>query len=67
MSEFRRCLAMATMCRQRAVENPERREEWLAQAELWNQLAGAVVGHPFKEMIEDRSSELAESNNTEVQ
>ena len=65
MSEFRRCLDMATMCRQRAVENPERREEWLAQAELWNQLAGATIGDPFKEMIEVGSIEQANKAKTQ--
>jgi hypothetical protein len=56
---------MATMCRQRAVENPERRGEWLAQAELWNQLAGAAIGHPFKEMIEVGSIERVNKAKTQ--
>ncbi len=48
---------MAAMCRQRAQDDKERSEEWLAQAEMWNQLAGA-----FTETIANRSSDLAKAN-----
>jgi len=53
---------MAAMCRQRAQDDKERSEEWLAQAEMWNQLAGAAIGHPFTETIANRSSDLAKAN-----
>ena len=56
------CLAMAAMCRQRAQEDKERSEEWLAQAEMWNQLAGAAIGHPIIEGIANRPSDLAKAN-----
>jgi hypothetical protein len=48
---------MAMLCRKRALEEKERSEEWLAQAEMWNQLAGAAIGHPCEEKIVNRSSE----------
>jgi hypothetical protein len=62
MNELKHCLAMAAMCRQRAQENKERSEEWLAQAEMWNQLAGAAIGHPIIEGIANRPSDLAKAN-----
>ena len=43
MSELKRCLAMAATCRQRAIDDPEQRAAWLAQAEMWNQLAGSSL------------------------
>jgi len=59
MSELSHCLEMALMCRQCALEDEERREQWLAEAERWNQLAGGAIGHPFKRENCDHSSYLA--------
>ena len=63
MSELRHCVEMAMMCRQCALEDEERKAEWLAEAERGNQRAGAALGHPFEERIANRSSDVANSNN----
>jgi hypothetical protein len=55
MSELSHCVEMAMMCRQCALEDEERKEKWLAEAEKWNQRAGAAIGL-------SRSSNLANSN-----
>ena len=49
MNELSHCLSMVSICRVRALEDKERRAEWLAWAEEWNHLAGTSIGHPFKE------------------
>jgi len=67
MSELSHCLEMALMCRPCALEDEEGKEQWLAEAERWNQLAGAAIGHPFEEGIANRSSDIAESNNVRVE
>jgi hypothetical protein len=59
MKELSHCLAMASICRARALEDKKRRTEWLAWAEAWNQLAGQTLRHPFEERTANRSSDLA--------
>jgi hypothetical protein len=49
---------MAAMCRENALEDRDRKQEWLDQAEMWNQLAGAEIGHSFEERIKNASGEL---------
>ena len=63
MKELRHCLAMASMCRQYALEYDARKQEWLEQAEMWNQLAGAEISKHFERSISNRLSDLAKSNN----
>ena len=53
---------MASICRVRALEDKQRRTEWLGWAEVWNELADDAIGHPFEEGIANRSSDLAKSN-----
>jgi hypothetical protein len=48
MSELNHCLEMAAICRQRALEDTEKKNEWLAKAEMWHRLAGEAIGHSFK-------------------
>jgi hypothetical protein len=59
MSELSHCVEMAMMCRQCALEDEERKDAWLALAEMWNQRAGAALGHPIKEGIVTSSSDEA--------
>jgi len=60
-------LSMAFICRGRALEDKERRSEWLGWAEVWNELADDAIGSPFEERIANRSSDLAESNYVSVE
>jgi hypothetical protein len=60
MSELSHCFEMAMMCRQCALEDGERRQKWLAEAEKWNQRAGAVLGHSFEERFANRSKSPSE-------
>jgi hypothetical protein len=61
MKELSRCLAMASICRVRALEDKERRAEWLTWADAWNQLAGqALVGNPVEGTVATRSSDPAQ-------
>jgi hypothetical protein len=39
MEELLRCRNMEAMCRQRAIYDPQRGWEWLANAEKWKNLA----------------------------
>jgi hypothetical protein len=55
MSELSHCVEMAMMCRQCALEDTARSAKWLAEAEKWNQHAGAALGHPFEDRTADRS------------
>jgi hypothetical protein len=59
MSELSHCVEMAMMCRQCALEDEERKDAWFALAEMWNQRAGAALGHPIKEGIVTSSSDVA--------
>jgi hypothetical protein len=63
MDKFSHCLSMASICSWRALEDKERRSEWLGWAEVWNELADDAIGHPF----ENRSSDLAESSYEKVE
>jgi hypothetical protein len=67
MDKLSHYLSMASICRGRAVEDNERRSEWLEWAEVWNELADDAIGHPFEEGIVNRSSDLAESNYEKVE
>jgi hypothetical protein len=49
MNELSHCVAMASICRARAFEDKERREEWLSWAEIWNQLPGEGLRYPLEE------------------
>jgi hypothetical protein len=60
MSELSHCVEMAMMCRQCALEDEERKEQWLAEAEKWNQRASATIAS-------SRSSDLANSNKVKVE
>jgi|GEM_PF-5416378 len=62
MNKSSHYLSMASICRVRALEDKQRRTEWLGWAEVWNELADDAIGHPFKERIANRSSDLAKSN-----
>ena len=62
MDKLGHYLSMAFICRGRALEDKERRSEWLGWAEVWNELADDTIGHPLEERIANRSSDLAESN-----
>jgi hypothetical protein len=66
MSKLSHSVEMAMMCRQCALEDGERKEEWLAEAEKWNQRAGAALGHPSEERIAYRSSDLAKPKHSKV-
>jgi hypothetical protein len=58
---------MASICRMRAIEDTERRSEWLEWAEVWHELADDAIGHPLEERIANRSSDRAESNLEKVE
>ena len=60
MSELRHCVEMAMMCRQCALEDEERKEQWLAEAEKWNQRAGVAIAS-------SRSSDLANSDKVKAE
>jgi hypothetical protein len=67
MDKFGHYLSMAFICRGRALEDKERRSEWLGWAEVWNELADDAIGSPFEERIANRSSDLTESNYVNVE
>jgi len=67
MDKLGHYLSMAFICRGRALEDKERRSEWLGWAEVWNELADDAIGSPFDERIANRSSDLAESNYVSVE
>jgi len=53
-------LSMVSICRTRALEDRERRAEWLDWAKVWNELADDAFGHPLEERIANRSSDLGQ-------
>ncbi len=61
MDKFGHYLSMAFICRGRALEDKERRSEWLGWAEVWNELADDAIGSA------NRSSDLTESNYVNVE
>jgi hypothetical protein len=67
MDKFSHYVSMASICSGRALEDKERRSEWLGWAEVWNELADDAIGHPFEEKIANRSSDLAEFNYEKVE
>jgi hypothetical protein len=52
MDKFSHYLSMATICSGRALEDKERRSEWLGWAEVWSELADDAIGHPVEEICE---------------
>jgi hypothetical protein len=67
MDKINHCLSMASLCGGRALEDRERRAQWLGWAEVWNELACEALGHPSEERIANCSSELAKSNYEKVE
>ena len=67
MDKFSHYLSMASICSGRALEDKGRRSEWLGWAEVWNELAGDALAHPFEEGIANRSSDPAKSNYEKVE
>jgi hypothetical protein len=51
MDKLGHYLSMASICSGRALEDKERRSEWLGWAEVWNELASEELGHPIKAEI----------------
>ena len=54
--------AMGSLCRQRAVFDPESSWKHLGEAERWEHLAHAEITSHFKECNTDCSSDLAKSS-----
>jgi hypothetical protein len=48
MNELSHCLTMASICGARALEDKERRAQWLGWAKVWNELAGEALGLPLE-------------------
>ena len=67
MDKFSHYLSMVSICRMRAIEDKERRSEWLGWAELWNELADDAIGHPLKKELRTAQVDLAESNLEKVE
>jgi hypothetical protein len=67
MDKFSHYLSMVSICRMRAIEDTQRRSEWLEWSEVWNELADDAIGRPLEERIANRSSDLAESNLEKVE
>jgi hypothetical protein len=67
MKDVRRFRAMSSLCRQRATYNPAQSWKFLAEAEYWEHLAQAEMSSHFKECNANRSSDLANSNNHQVE
>ena len=60
-------LSMVSICRIRALEDRERRAEWLDWAKVWNELAADAFGHPLEERIATRSSDMGQPNYSPVE
>ena len=67
MDKLDHYLSMAFICRGRALEDKERRSEWLGWAEVWNELADDAIGSPVEERIANCSSDLTVSNYVRVE
>ena len=48
MNELSHCLTMASICGARALEDKERRAQWLGWAKACNELAGEALGLPLE-------------------
>lgn len=59
MKNIRSYRAMGSICRQRAVFDPQNCWKHLGDAERWEQLAAAEISDHFKECNTDCSSDLA--------
>jgi hypothetical protein len=51
MNELSHCLSMASICRARALEDNEKRTQWLDWADGWNELADDAIGRPLKQEL----------------
>ena len=59
MNELSHCLTMASICGARALEDKERRAQWLGWAKVWNELAGEALGLPLENKFAKRPSTTA--------
>jgi hypothetical protein len=64
MDKFSHYLSMASICSGRALEDKERRSEWLGWAEVWNELAEDAIYHPFEERNATAQDTLPDSSAT---
>jgi hypothetical protein len=51
MNELSHYLSMASICRARAIEDNEKRSQWLDWADEWNELADEAIGRPLKQEL----------------
>ena len=59
MNELSHCLTMASICGARALEDKERRAQWLGWAKVWNELAGEALGLPLETEFAKRPGRTA--------
>lgn len=59
MNELSHCLTMASICGARALEDKERRAQWLGWAKAWNELAGEALGLPLEDQFAQRPRRTA--------
>ena len=59
MNELSHCLIMASICGARALEDKERRAQWLGWAKAWNELAGEALGLPLENKLAKRPGKTA--------
>jgi hypothetical protein len=59
MNELSHCLTMASICGARALEDKERRAQWLGWAKAWNELAGEALGLPLENKFAKRPGRTA--------
>ena len=61
MNELSHCLTMASICGARALEDKERRAQWLGWAKVWNELAGEALGLPLENKFAKRPRTTAKA------
>lgn len=47
LAMVKQCARMEEVCAQLAAQEPDRREHWQTEAEIWHQLAGRFVTQTF--------------------